>query len=558
MADMKFALKEYQELRYNRAVIDHEWQRLAEYLLPNLSNISKFSYEGGKKTKQLYDTTGIDAADKLVSLIIGTATSSVVRWFSLKHRNTEVNLFPEVQFWLEDTAQRMFDAINNSNYKTAAAEVIREITVFGTGNLFVSEMEPAFNPRSDFRGLFFQGVPIGTYTIQENAIGTVDKTAREFRVAAGSLLERWPKGEYSKNTRDMIKNKPWERVSILHDVRPSTIKGQYLSQYMLMHNTTGLIGTPVAATHAEPLAENRFFEMPHLVPRWDKVTGEIWGFGRGHLALPEIATLNRARQLKLRQWALSVHPPIIALDDGVINKPKIIPGHITRVRVDGALKPFETGVNFNHNLIVESESKLQIRQIFFTEQILQFAPNAKTPPTATEVIQRMEFLHQLLGPSLGRLQDELLSRMLIRVFQVMMRAGAFLPMPEILATAGGALEIEYEGPLARAQRGDELRAMNDTMTMIGNIVSLTGDVSVWDNYDLDTWSRDVSRVTGSSKRYLRDPADRDARREERAQAQAAAQAQASALADSETAKNFGQAQAAAAKGDIGAMEANVQ
>jgi hypothetical protein len=544
MSDLKYLVQEYATLQADSQVARAEWQRIGEFLAPQLQSIVTRGVEGYKKTRKLYDTTGIDAADKLVTLIVGTATSEVVRWFSLAHQDTDINLFPEVQYWLEDTAQRMFQAISASNYKVAGPEAIRDIVIFGTGNVYVEEIDPVFNPIPGFRGLYFTGVPIGSYVIQEDGLNRVRFETREFVVPIRSVIERWPKGEYSRDTLKLAEEKPYQRVSVLHDVRPD--KKRFLSSYYVIPRAAGMGMSPMNANiaQAEQCSQGFYPEFPHMIPRWDKATGEVWGFGRGHLALPEVATLNRARQLKLRQWALSVNPPILALDDGVVSTPRIVAGAVNRVRVDGALKGFETGMNFQHESIPENESKLQIRQIFYTEQILQFAPQAKTPPSATEVVQRMEFLHQLLGPALGRLQQEFLTPMLKRVFNIMKRADAFLPMPAILE-ADGRLQIEFEGPLARSQRAEDLRAIGDTLAVVSNLAAY--DPEVIDNYDLDFIARDTARITGASKRYVRDPEERDARREARRQQQAQ-QAQLAAMQQgSEAARNLGQASASFAK-----------
>lgn len=548
MSDLKYLTQEYQELLWQSSAARNEWQRIGEYLLPNLSGITVRGMEGYKKTRKLYDTTGIDALDKLTTLIISTATSEVIRWFGIKHADPDINLMQDVQYWCEDTSNRMFDAINASNYKSAGPEALREDVGFGTGNLYVQEIDPLYNPISGFRGLFFTAVPIGTYVIQEDGLNQVRFQTREYTVPLRSVFERWPDGEYSRETRKMVADKPFARVTVMHDVRPNG--REFKSCYYLRRNSNGIMPTQIgiSSMELEQCHEGRFDEFPHFIARWDKATGEVWGFGRGHLALPEVATLNRARQLKLRQWALAVNPPLMALDDGVSGQVKIVPGAINRIRIQGALEPFVTGANFDHEAIPENESKLQIRQIFFTEQILQFAPQAKTPPSATEVMQRMEFLHQLLGPSLGRLQTERFRPMLRRVYNLMSRAKAFLPMPEILK-ADGRLSFEFEGPLARAQRSDDLRAIGDTMAVVSNLAAI--DPQAWDNYDIDLMSRDTARLTGASKRYLRSEEDRDARRKQKQEEQAQQVQMAQMVQGADAANKLGSATASFAKASEG-------
>lgn len=538
MLDMKYLQQEYSHLVSERNNAAIEWQRIAEYLLPNVQSIMKTGYEGYKKTDRIFDTTGIDALDKLTTLIIGTVTSDVLRWFAAEWSDPDINLLPEVQFWLSDTSDRMFNAINESNYKVIGPGVIRDIVGFGTGGMFLTETEPEYAPTDDFRGLNFDGLPIGTYTIQEDGMGDIRQATREFRIPAGEVLRRWPKGEYSDQTRKLMADRPFERVTVVHDVRRD--KRRFMSNYFFAGRNPLAGGIYTHTSQFEHAHESFFHEWPMMFPRWDKATGEVWGFGRGHLALPEVATLNRARQLKLRQWALAVNPPLLAIDDGVINNPRIIPGGITRIRADGALKALETGTRFDHASIPENESKLQIRQIFYTEQILQFAPQAKTPPSATEVAQRMEFLHQLLGPSTGRLKHEFLAPLLHRTLNIMERANQLLPRPAILHPSLGHLRFNFEGPLARSQRADELRAVGDTMAVVGNLAAF--QPNVWDNYDLDEMARDAARITGLNRRYVKNEEDRDAARQEAQQAQAAQAEMAMMQQGASAAKDMGAAQ----------------
>ncbi len=544
MTTVKELKKEHEYFVTERASAANEWQKIANLLMPWQSNITQSSVDGAKKTKHLYDTTGIDAMDKLVSLIVGTATSSVTRWFTAEHNDPELNADYTVQVWMEQVSNLMFEAINRSNYRTEGPAAIRENVGFGIGNVHVEELDFAYSQARGFRGLFFQTVPIGTYTIQEDGLGRVNWTTREMRLPGRELLRRWPNHTMGSESLKEIADNPYKRMDVLHSIYPEN--KNWRSAYYLKK---------VRNQEPEQLHEQGYLEFPNLIPRWDKAAGEVWGFGRGHLALPEVATLNRARQLKLRQWALTVHPPLLAIADGVVGKPRIIPGAINRIHVEGALKPFETGMRFDHNAIPETESKLQIRQIFFTEQILQFAPNAKTPPSATEVAQRMEFLHQLLGSSTGRLQDEFLTPMLGRVFNLMYRANVFPPIPEIIKQRGGVLNFTFEGPLARSQRSDELRSVGDTIGIVSNLAAI--DPTAWDHHDIGAISRDTPRLTGSSRKYLRSPeaAAQIGKQRQDAQAQAAQQQQ--MLTGAQTASQLADAQLATAKAGTGPTEPQI-
>jgi len=537
----KKILDEYKTLLTQRSTSDTEWQRIAEVLLPQASAITVRRTEGSSKTQELFDATGPDAYDKMVSAVIGTLTSPVIQWFRLTERRPELNAIPEIAFWLEDTSSRMMQAIQNSNWKTEGHFAMRDLIGFGTNYIMTIEAEPEFSKvrNGDFRGLRFQASPIGTYVIKENGFGRIDGSIRSFMLSAEAIVRRWPLAEYNPEFLRQADTKPFEPIPILHDVRVMPGMERWESTYMLEAQNE---------KDSTFLSNSRFMEYPIINARYDKATGEIYGFGRGHMALPEVKTLNRARQFKLRQWALAVNPPLQAIDDAVFGKPRLVPGAINRVRVDGAISAIDVGMRFDHTAIPEQDSKLQIRQIFFTEQLLQFAPIAKTPPTATEVIQQLEFLYQLLGPALGRIQDEWLSPMIERIFSIMLRANAFLPPPDIFLELGGIIDIEYEGPLARAQRTDELRAMSDTIQFAGALAG--ADQNVFDNFDIDEMARDLTRITGSSRRYLRPIAAVEQRRQQRAEQQQALMRQQALVEGAGAAKDAGQASQAFAQSQV--------
>ena len=155
--------------------------------------------------------------------------------------------------------------------------------------------------------------------------------------------------------------------------------------------------------------------------------------------------------------------------------------------------------------------------------------------TASEVLIRYEIMQRLLGPTFGRLMFELLSPGIERQFSIMMRAGAFLPPPpsvvEIARRRGGDIDIEYEGPLSRAQRTGDLDALNKFMTFLGPIAQV--DPEQLDNVDLDEATRIGAVATQVPPKVMRDRRQvalmRKARRE--AEAEAEQQAQIAAMAD---------------------------
>jgi hypothetical protein len=117
--------------------------------------------------------------------------------------------------------------------------------------------------------------------------------------------------------------------------------------------------------------------------------------------------------------------------------------------------------------------------------------------TTVEVYARLELMQQLLGPNVGRIMYEIFNRNIERTFGILLRAGMFPPMPDILGqyfSRNGEWDIEYQSPLARAARSPELQAIDRTVSAIGTLVTV--DPTVVDVLKLDDAVRHIAKVAG--------------------------------------------------------------
>src|SRR5262249_41387612 len=151
-----------------------------------------------------------------------------------------------------------------------------------------------------------------------------------------------------------------------------------------------------------------------------KISGETWGRGPGFTALGDILTMDEATKLNLQAWALAIRPPLLRRHDGVVGNPKVMPGGYIDVFDMEALKPLESGKQVHIDQIEGEAVELPIRNPFFWEQLQ--LPNQPIY-TATEITRRIELMQRVLGPTLGRLEVELLQKVIMRCAQMMMRAG---------------------------------------------------------------------------------------------------------------------------------------
>ena len=199
---------------------------------------------------------------------------------------------------------------------------------------------------------------------------------------------------------------------------------------------------------------------PWVVSRYMKVAGEIYGRGPVITALPDIKTLNKTKELLLKNAALAISGVYTAADDGVINPAtiKIIPGAIIPVARNGgpqgeSLKALPRSGDFNVSQLIINDLQQNIKRILLDESL---PPDNMSARSATEVVERMKELSQNLGSAFGRLINETMIPLVEKILQVMDDRG-LIDMP--LRVNGLEVQVSPVSPLAMAQNMEEIQSI---------------------------------------------------------------------------------------------------
>jgi hypothetical protein len=495
--------------RHKRLVEQHQlwrwvWQDIANVIHPRRAQFVLKPAPGQRQTEHLYDSTALDANDRLASTLNGTLTTRSAKWFSLKIRDEQLNESQDVQEWLEECAKRMFRVFNQSNFNSEVHEVYLDEGAFGTAALLEEEKEPE---SSTFKGIIFRALALADLVIDENAEGRVDTLMRTFKMSAAAAVDKWGRDKLGPRVLQAFDTgKADDLFEFLHAVFPRKIDGKPIPT-----QGTPKTNLPVASVYIGMLDKNLideggFNEFPFMVPRWTKTAGEIYGRGPGHIALPDTKTLNKVVELGLRTWAKNLDMPTKSIDDGVVGPIRNVPGGNTIVRDMEALQPlFPPGTfreSISNDQVKAGDLKASIRRIFFADQMeLPQGPQM----TAFEVAKRFELLERLLGPTMGRQETELLNPLIERTFGIMFRKGAFTPPPDILTKNGADIDVQYEGPLAKSQRLSEVEGIERLGQYVQGAATLQPNVI--DVIDFDQAVRISADVLGVPTHVLRDPKD---------------------------------------------------
>lgn len=494
-------------LKADRSLWDTMWQDIADNMVFRKSSIVGKVEAGVKLTQRMYDSTATQAGQDLAAWIGGNMTGRGMDWFSLK-KGGEPSENKEFQEWLEDARKLELEALRESNFASEWNEVLLDLVFFCTGALFVEENEIV---KPGFNGFNFASMPPGSYSVILGRDRRAQGLFRDLQLQAQAAFERWP-NKVSDEIKKDAEKAPSKMYDFVHACFPQEwFNGNHKNQ------GKAYASYYVAAKQKTIMQTGGYENFPFFVIPYLRESGETYGRGPGWTALPEVKTAHKVQELMLKEWALAIQPPITMVDQGVVGSPRLTPFGITIVKKDGDLKPMALGARYSDNRARQEDQRAVIREFFHGDKVRFIPPREQTGQmTAYEVARRYQMAQLLLGPTFGNIVDHGLDPLVEFCFNMMRKNGAFGDEPPDFDRPE-ELEIEYESPLAKAQRVTEVEAINNTLEAVGLMAEAKPDI--FDNFDLDGTSVHIASMFGYPTKLVNSEEDRDELRAARAQAQ---------------------------------------
>lgn len=468
-------------LKSERLNFEKSWQEISELVLPRKADFTVTQTAGSPRTRKLFETTAINAAELLAAGLHGLMTNPAGKWFALQ--TAKASESKAVRQWLERAERVIADEIARpaAAFATNIHEVYLDLAVLGTAGLYVGWNE-------DKDCLLFQSRFLGELFIAENAAGQVDEVYRVFRLSVSKIVKTWGESVLPERLKFLYRQGKDEECEIIHAVLPNPLyeKGavfqkQILSAYVLKDSQTVLFS-------------GGFEEMPLSVARWSKASGEVYGRSPAFSALPDIKMLQEMMRETLIAAQLANRPPVLVRDDDQFSPLATVPGGVIRYNGEPP-KPFSSGANSSIGLDMMNEIRARLRTAFYND-VLMTTKDAQM--TATEVLHRTEEKMRLLGPVFGRIQTELLNPMMERVFGLLIRHGKLPPLPDALQ--GKTPVVSYLSPLSLAQRQVEAQAMVQTLELAEGFLKLQPDAA--EVFDVPKTVRKIAQMYGISDDLL--------------------------------------------------------
>jgi len=503
--------RRYDGLLSERNVAQLEWEKIERFVTPYRGRFFKDekseSSVDWRKTEN-FDSTAVAAHQNLSARLHGTLSNPSIRWFEIRYRDEKLNKNKKVAQWLSDANEQCYYALQDSNFNLEVNETYQDICGFGTSAMFLetSKDEP----------LMFKSIPLNETCFETDWRGTVLRFYRMLQMTPAQIISQFGPENVPDDIVKMDEEGKHEKQEVLFCVYPKNNKVAEVGKMQrsnrrpwgycyFLRNTKEMLGK-----------EGGYYEMPVFVPRWRKTNSSVWGNSPAHLAMGDIQSLNAARMLQLQGSEKKIDPPIFAEERALLSDLDLSAASLNVVRKLDGVKSFDS----NFDLFVSDHmiDQLQnaVREYFFYDQLMLPAAQG-TPATAYEISVRYEQLQKLLGPTLGRLQNDLLDPIVSRTFRLLSRNGNIPPPPEAVISADAELEVEYIGALSNAQKADRAASIERYGVSIANLGTTMPEVL--DVVDQEALARHLGRDLGVPPGIMRGEEEIAELREARAEQQ---------------------------------------
>lgn len=524
-----------EELRGYRQQWETRWQSISDHQLARQDFVNVSRHNAPRDAK-IYDGTAMDAWNMLTNALQSILANVETNWIYLEVEGVdESELTDEEVFWLELARLLLLETFRNAEGRFAVQfnETLGDYTGYGTAAI-ASMYDPSI------RGMKFSSRPLGEIFVDQDDQGIIDCVYREFKLTMRQSLLAFP--NMPDSVHDVLKRRNedaefcWIQTFEPHD----EISNKIQSQVALSDGNT---------QSSETVREETLDELPLHVGRWRTDPGQRYGTGPGVNADAFARTLNSVVKDWITQSQMSVRPPLLVADDGVIGIPSTLPGTTTKISAytpgsQDPVRPMDVGGNFR---VAEAEiARLQssIRRAYLHD-ILQITDDKEL--TAFHVQELTNRSQQWVAPVFQRAKVELIQPMVNRALNQMMKMGAIPKPPSSLTEKG--FRVVYVSP---AQRAQEIEQVELTMKSIERIMAIgQGVPEVLDNIDFDYVVREGHRGFAADPKALKTRRTVAQARQQRAQQQAAQEAQNQALTmGAGAAAMDGDAQIAKVLGDL--------
>lgn len=425
------------------------WKAIRDYELPYIGQFEDTSDETNPaRRRDLNIAQGVAwlSAQVMSAGIMSGLTPPSRQWFKFSFSDEKLNDNVAALQVLDQRQEILQSVLAKSNFYNAVHTVYLELP-FGQCPLGVFQ---------DLKtGVRFVPMTIGTYYLDVDGAGKVNTIARRFKLNASQLTKLFGIENLPETIRASVQNGSvnWNKtyaVNWLCEPNDDSVPGKidrlnlpYKSIYWLDESNAN-----------EYLYVGGFEEFPCPTARYLVNGNDPYAKGPGWFAEGDSKALQVMKRDFLTAVELYIKPPMQASPDVMMSGINLIPGGMTPTNGQSIVQPlFNVQANLQYMSQEIQSTEDRIKRAYSADLFLMLDRFEPGRMTAKEVTIRQQEKLQQLGPVTERLQDEFLTLIIERVYNILDRAGVFPPLPDDLQQLINAdVKVEYISPLAQAQK----------------------------------------------------------------------------------------------------------
>jgi len=492
-----------------------------EYLLPFRNTFSMTPGQLNKPSK-VFDSTGMIAASNFVNTMQSNFTPVFQRWAEFKPGpGVDEESKEDTTEALSELTKMVFTYLNASNFALASAEMYFDWGI-GTGALWVFE-------GNETQPLNFVSMPISQYALEEGAFGEVAGIFKETELA-GELIEPTFKNfrpKLPQSIKDKIAQDPKCKIKLTECLYKDYT--DFVWRYEVIINET-----------KDVIVKTQVKEAICLTPRWLKIPGFPYGVGPFMLAMADVKTLNKIKELFLQNLALSVFGVYTVINNGTFNPNTAVirPGMFIPVERNGgtmgpSIAPLPTSGNFEMQEFVMNSLEDHIKKIMLDTRLPEDRPQ---PRTAFEIAERIKEFQADIGSAYGRAIFEFVIPLFRRIIEILAKK-KLIALPPGFDIDQFMVKIQVVSPIAQTQAMADVQRFLENYQMTANISPQIAMMS----YDIEKLPQWLIENVGGPAELLRSQDDKTLLTQAIAQSLAMMQAQGQQPAPMEGAANQGTA-----------------
>lgn len=267
------------------------WATLAQYILPRRYRwliTANLLNKGDPINQSIVDSTGTLAMNICAAGLVDGVMPSTRPWLKLRIGAPGLEIPADAKEWLEDTEERLYTVLGQSNFYDVMAQCAQDEVVFGTAPAIVYEdvedVIRVYNPCA------------GEYYLGSSSRFTIDTIYREFVLTVIEIVEMFGISNCPRAVVEMWQTggaSLEQEFVVAHAIEPNfplaargngnkkiqPVKGPFpFREFYWLRGVK---------TERE-LSRRGFYEKPFAVARWSKVANDAYGRGPGMDALGDI------------------------------------------------------------------------------------------------------------------------------------------------------------------------------------------------------------------------------------------------------------------------------